>query len=77
MNFLIDENMPRSPAPQIAALGFNVEDVRDVGLRGQPDDKVWEAAAAADAIIITRDRGFAVPKDWPTAFTAGVIVNAC
>ncbi|HXG67510.1 MAG TPA: hypothetical protein VNO70_20575, partial [Blastocatellia bacterium] len=26
-----------------------------------------------DAIIITRDRGFAVEKNWPVAFTTGVI----
>jgi hypothetical protein len=32
-----------------------------------------EAAIATDAIIITRDRGFANPKTWPTEFTAGMI----
>jgi predicted nuclease of predicted toxin-antitoxin system len=69
LNFLIDENMPRSLAKQIAALGFTVEDVRDIGLRGQPDNKVFDAAIAADAIIITRDRGFANPKNWPSAFS--------
>ncbi|HXG06379.1 MAG TPA: DUF5615 family PIN-like protein [Nitrososphaera sp.] len=73
MNFLIDENMPRSLATQIAALGFVVQDVRDIGLRGHPDSEVFDAAIAADAIIITRDRGFAVEKNWPAAFTAGVI----
>ena len=73
MNFLIDENMPRSLAKQIAALGFSVQDVRDLGLHGQSDEKVLDAAIVADAIIVTRDRGFAVPKSWPTAFTAGVI----
>lgn len=46
MNFLVDENMPRTLAPQIIA---------------------------TDAIIITRDRGFANPKTWPTKFTAGMI----
>lgn len=73
MNFLVDENMPRSLAPQIAALGFTVQDVRDIGLRGKPDNEVYEAAIAADAIIITRDRGFAIEKSWPVNFTAGVI----
>lgn len=65
--------MPRSLAAQIAARGFTVQDVRDVGLRGQSDDKVLAAAVAADAIIITRDRGFTLPRNWPPAFTAGVI----
>ena len=49
--------MPRSLAPQIAAMGFTVADVRDIGLRGLPDSEVYNAAIAMDAIIITRDRG--------------------
>lgn len=73
MNFLVDENMPRSLAPQIAALGFTVQDVRDVGLRGHPDTEVMETAIATDSIIITRDRGLADPRGWAEAFTAGVI----
>jgi predicted nuclease of predicted toxin-antitoxin system len=73
VNFLVDENMPRTLAPQIAELGFNVQDVRDIGLRARPDSEVMDAAIATDAIIITRDRGFANPKTWPTEFTAGMI----
>lgn len=73
MNFLVDENMPRSLAPEIAMLGFFVQDVLDIGLRGHPDEEVMEAAVSADAIIITRDRGLADPRSWPEAFSAGVI----
>jgi predicted nuclease of predicted toxin-antitoxin system len=73
VNFLVDENMPRTLAPQIADLGFAVQDVRDIGLRARPDSEVMDAAIATDAIIITRDRGFANPKTWPTKFTAGMI----
>jgi predicted nuclease of predicted toxin-antitoxin system len=73
VNFLVDENMPRTLAPQIVELGFAVQDVRDIGLRARPDSEVMEAAIATDAIIITRDRGFANPKTWPTEFTAGMI----
>jgi predicted nuclease of predicted toxin-antitoxin system len=73
VNFLVDENMPRTLAPQIADLGFVVQDVRDIGLRARPDSEVMDKAIATDAIIITRDRGFANPKTWPTEFTAGMI----
>jgi predicted nuclease of predicted toxin-antitoxin system len=73
LNFLVDENMPRTLAPQILALGFEVQDVRDIGLTGHPDPEVMEAAIATDAIIITRDRGFADPRAWAESFTAGVI----
>jgi Domain of unknown function (DUF5615) len=73
LNILIDENMPRSLAAQISALGFNVQDVRDIGLKGRPDTEVMAAAVASDALIVTRDRGFANVKNWNESFTAGVI----
>ncbi len=73
MNLLIDENMPRSLADELAALGFNVQDARDIGLLSHPDEEVFEVAAATDAIIITRDRGFTYERNWPSDFTAGVI----
>jgi predicted nuclease of predicted toxin-antitoxin system len=72
LNLLIDENMPRSLAAEIAALGFAVQDVRDIGLRGRPDSEIYGMATAVDAII-TRDRGFTNERNWPTTFTAGVI----
>lgn len=73
MRFLVDENMPRSLVTEITTLGFAVEDVRDLGLQGLPDTKVFEAASASDAIISTRDRGFTFERTWPENFTAGVI----
>jgi predicted nuclease of predicted toxin-antitoxin system len=73
LHLLVDENMPRSLAAEIATLGMSVQDVRDIGLRGKPDSDVFQAAVAADAIIITRDRGFTLERAWPAGFTAGVI----
>jgi len=73
MNLLIDENMPRSLAGELSALGFMAQDARDIGLRGRSDEDVFQMAATMDAIIITRDRGFTYEKNWPLDFTAGVI----
>jgi predicted nuclease of predicted toxin-antitoxin system len=73
LNILVDENLPRSLAPQIAELGFIVQDVRDIGLRGKPDTEVMATATATDAIIITKDRGFTNVETWNEDFTAGVI----
>ena len=73
MQLLIDENMPRSLCDELRALGFTVEDVRDIGLRGLPDEEVFRVAALTDAIIVTRDRGFTMERNWPPDFTAGVI----
>ena len=73
MNLLIDENMPRSLAGELLALGLSARDARDIGLLGHSDEEVFRVAAAIDAIIITRDRGFTYEKSWPPDFTAGVI----
>ena len=73
MQLLIDENMPRSLCDELRALGFAVEDVRDIGLRGLPDEEVFRVAMLTDAIIVTRDRGFTIERNWPANFTAGVI----
>ncbi len=73
MQLLIDENMPRSLCDELRALGFVVEDVRDIGLRGLPDEEVFRVATLTDAIIVTRDRGFTIERNWPHDFTAGVI----
>jgi hypothetical protein len=40
VKFLIDENMPRSLAGRIAELGFEVQDVRDIGLASHPDEEL-------------------------------------
>lgn len=50
--------MPRSLARVIVNLGFQADDVRDIELRGKPDEDVLAAAVALDAIVVTRDRGF-------------------
>ncbi|HLG17855.1 MAG TPA: alpha/beta fold hydrolase [Blastocatellia bacterium] len=73
IELLVDENLPRSLVAEIRRAGFEARDVRDVGLRGSPDDEIFKAAIASDSMIITRDRGFASEKRWPAAFTAGVI----
>lgn len=73
MRFLVDENMPRALTAELRVLGFTVDDVRTIGIQGLPDTKVFEAASALDAIIITRDRGFTFERFWPEDFTAGII----
>lgn len=74
MNFIVDENMPRDLATLIVGAGFVAWDVRDIGLSGRPDDEVFAAATVRDAIIVTRDQGFALDGRWPADFSAGVIL---
>jgi predicted nuclease of predicted toxin-antitoxin system len=81
--FLVDENLPRSLAPRLHAAGFEVEDVRDLGLRGAPDTEIFEVARVRDLVLLTGDLGFGyllrssprspavvlvrLPNEWPTS----------
>jgi predicted nuclease of predicted toxin-antitoxin system len=56
--FLVDEDLPRSLAPQLRSAGFNCEDVRDLGLRARPDEHVAAYAQTHGHVVVTRDLGF-------------------
>jgi predicted nuclease of predicted toxin-antitoxin system len=73
--FLIDEDMPRSLAALLRQAGHTVEDVRDVGLRGQSDAVVFAHAQATRATLITADKGLANMGLFPPGTHAGIIVS--
>ena len=59
MRFLIDEDIPRSSLKNLIDAGFEAVDVRDIGLRGKPDNTILEYAINNKAVVITADIGFA------------------
>jgi len=81
--FLVDENLPRSLAPRLCEAGFEVQDIRDLGLRGAPDTEIFDTALLRGAVLLTADLGFSrllraspeapgvilirVPNDWPSS----------
>lgn len=73
--FLVDENMPRPLAPALLSAGYAVEDVRDVGLRSQPDATVWAYAQAHQETIITFDAGFGDIRVYPQPHAGIVVVD--
>ena len=56
--FLIDENISPQTTPFLRALGLDVSDVREVGLRGQSDEAVYKYAKDNKLILITFDLEF-------------------
>ncbi len=56
--FVIDEDMPRSTGIILRKHGYEVKDIRDYGLRGAEDEKVYEFAQREEAVILTGDRDF-------------------
>ncbi len=88
LKFLLDADMPTSSAEVIRRRGYEVEDVRDIGLRYAKDKEIIEYALKNKRIIITRDTDFGevlrYPKHpgaiifrLPYAFTANEISITC
>ena len=72
--FIGDEDMPRSTARALRATGHAAEDVRDVGLGGEPDEAIFARAQETDAVLVTTDLGFANVLTFPLGTHAGLIV---
>jgi|SRR5581483_8275241 len=73
-SFLVDESMPRSTAPLLRQLGHLADDVRDVGLRGHPDQEIFDYAQAQRATLLTADKDFANVLRFPPGTHEGIIV---
>ena len=65
LRFITDEDVPRSTARVLRSAGFDVVDVRDVGLRGKSDQEVFEYAQTEKSLIITCDMGFSNIINFP------------
>jgi predicted nuclease of predicted toxin-antitoxin system len=66
--------MPRSLAPTLRRMGYTAEDVRDVGLAGQPDSAVFAYAQSTHAVLVTSDKDFSNILQYPLGSHAGIIV---
>ena len=54
--------------------GHDVETVRDEGLTGASDDRLFEACVSEKRTLITLDRDFAQVPRFPPERSAGVVV---
>ena len=74
MQFLIDEDLPRSTGDLIRKYGHDAIDVRDIGLRGAKDSKIASYAQSKDLCIVTGDLDFSDIRNYPPSQYAGLIV---
>jgi predicted nuclease of predicted toxin-antitoxin system len=58
MKLKLDENLPESLVATLAALGHDVDNVRQEGLAGRDDSEVWAAAQSAGRFFLTQDLDF-------------------
>ena len=55
LKFLLDADMPRSSAEVIRSTGYDVEDVRNIGMGAAKDREIIEYALENERTIVTRD----------------------
>lgn len=72
--FIVDEDLPRSLHRALREAGFDAVDVRDIGLRGQPDDRVLAEAIRQDRTLLTGDMGFGNLIRFPLGSHHGIAV---
>jgi len=74
MQFLIDEDLPRSIANLLRRYGHETIDVRDIGLRGAKDSEIAHHAKNKKLCLVTGDFGFSDIRNYPPAQYAGLLV---
>ena len=74
LDFLVDENTPRSAVAILREPGHRARHVEDVGLRGAPDKVIFARAQSEGWLVVTRDLGFGNLLDYPLGTHAGIVV---
>ena len=74
LKFLVDADMPKSSKEVIQEFGHEVIDVRDIGLRSAPDQRIIEYAFSNGCIIVTKDLDFGDIIRYPLKKHHGVII---
>lgn len=71
---VIDEDLPRAIDQILKELGWVVKDVRDIGLRGESDEKIISFARKSKAVLFPGDWGFANILDYPPKRYYGIVI---
>ena len=74
MKLKLDENVPASAAPRLAALGLDVDTVLSERLQGRSDDDVWAAAKSEGRMLVTQDLDFSDARAFAPGTHAGLFI---
>ncbi len=62
MNFIVDQQLSRLLARHLRNAGHDAWHVKEIGLLGAGDTRIWLEAVERGAVIITCDADFAIPR---------------
>lgn len=74
MKAVIDEDLHRSLREVLNSLEFESVDVRDAGLRGKPDSKIFSFAQNEKAVLFSSDLGFSNILRFPPNKHFGIVI---
>ena len=74
LRFVIDEDQPRSLGRLLKELGHEVKDIRDHGLRGAADEKIYRFTQKNKAVLLTSDFGFSNILHYPPKNHDGIVI---
>jgi len=70
----VDENLSPLVADALRAWGFEVFEIRQLGLRGADDTIVFDIAQNLGAALVTADKGFGDVRRFATGMHYGIII---
>jgi len=71
---VIDEDLPRVIDKVLEDLGWEIKDVRDIGLRGKSDREIINFAQKSKAVLFSADWGFANILKFPPKNYYGIVI---
>jgi predicted nuclease of predicted toxin-antitoxin system len=74
VRFKLDENLSRRAADLIRAGGHDADTVVGQGLRGAPDETLFQVCKHEGRALVTLDRDFGQVLRYPPAMSAGIVV---
>lgn len=74
MRLKLDENFDVRLVPVLRNEGFEVDTVRDEGLSGTADERLYQVCRDSRRVFVTLDLDFANPLRFPPEPTEGIII---
>ncbi len=74
MKFKLDENIGRRGLELLRAAGHDVMTVRDQGLGGAADQRLFDVCAGEGRVLVTLDHDFGQVRRFPPERSAGIVI---
>lgn len=74
MKFKFDENLPIECAQIFREANFDADTVYEEGLKGKPDDSIFDICQKEKMVLVTLDLDFSDIRSYPPNSHCGIII---